>query len=200
MIKRLVLSVVLLWAAAAFGQDLSPECSEQLPIHNAKLGDNWLLPGVIENSTPKFTLSVKNKKKMKMGEVNYKSGKKYSLQINAMKDVKIKELYITTTKLSGDEGCNLGIFKTSSKPKKASALSQTCQTVLSFNSSKKNGSKKVRGKWIAPHASGCDVLFSLTILGSDGKLYYDDIIELDELADKIQHKALTLVMKPKHKN
>ena len=69
-------------------------------------------------------------------------------------------MFITAFKVNEEfgEDCNLGKFKASTKANKATVLAADCETILNFDSTKKKGSKKVKGKWIAPKLNGCDII------------------------------------------
>jgi len=200
MFKFLSLSLFFIFViGCTYGQDAT-SCDDQLPFYHGKLGDNWPLAGVADtNTSPAFSMGIKHKKDLNLGEFMYKPGKKYAVRVTANKDVTIKRMYVTAEKLSGDDNCQLGHFKTSTKPKKASALSSECQTFLVFES-KKRGSKKVTGKWMAPSSAGCSIALRLTLVGSDNKIYSDDI-ENDQITDPevLQHNTLTMLLKPKQK-
>jgi len=203
MFKLLTLSITLLFVTGfAYGQQQEDTCADKLPFFHAQLGENWPLAGISSKTSPAFTMAVKQKRDLNTGEVQYKPGRKYSIKVTANKKLKIKEMYVSAEKIAGDENCEVGAFKSYTKPKKASALSSDCQTYMVFKSNKRKGSKKVTGKWISPKTMGCSqVSLRLTLVANDGKIYNDEI-ENDQIVDpeQLKHNTLTLLFTQKQKN
>lgn len=176
-------------------------CASDFPFYHGKTGDNFPLAGISSTAEPKFSLLIKQKKDLVSGMSIYKHKKTFKVVAVAnTKDVRIKQMFITAFKVKGDSEakCNMGKFKASTKAKKATVLAADCETVLNFDSTKKKGSKKVKGKWIAPKSNGCDIIMRLTIVGSDNKIYEDEIDD-EEIYDEdvLAENKLTLLLTSK---
>jgi len=198
--KLILVAFVLI--GSVLSQD-ADQCSSQLPLFHGKLGDNWL--SFIENSKPTFQIGLKQRKKgakTETGVVTFNPRKKYAVYVNAKKDLKIKQLTIIAEKITGDENCNMGRFlpfKKGANRLYVSPLSSECNKMVFFQDTTegKRGVKKVVASWKAPKMNACTkVVLRVEIVGSDDKIYHDDIEDENLNEEGLKYNALTAAFEP----